>query len=172
MSITKGEYEAPIPCNWHLQGYRESWKTGCQTLFLRQSPETPRRTLRSVLVIETQELQPVLVRVFCQVVAKYPWKLGDKEEPPLEDPAKMTHLASVQVGEHSRKSEVEAALVAVSLPSLCVTESVLPRYIISESKTGLLTNLRAGVCATTTSAFSSSFNVSTNPPTTNHANDL
>ena len=103
---------------------------------------------------------------------KYPWKLDDKEEPPLEDPAKMTHLASVQVGEHSRKSKVEAALVAVSLPSLCVTESVLPRYVISESKTGSLTNLRAGVCTTTTSAFSSSFNVSMNPPTTNHANDL
>lgn len=44
----------------------------------------------------------------------YPWKLGDKEEPPLDNLEKMEELVSVQDGEHDKKSAVEAAVTAVS----------------------------------------------------------
>ena len=47
----------------------------------------------------------------------FPWKLGNKEEAPLNNPSKMSELASVQPGERNRKSEVEAAVIAVSLTS-------------------------------------------------------
>ena len=46
---------------------------------------------------------------------KFPWKLDDKDEPPLDDPAKMSELAAVQAGEHGKKSEVEAAVKIVSV---------------------------------------------------------
>ena len=43
----------------------------------------------------------------------YPWKLGDKEEPPLDDPVRMADLASAEGAEMERKSEIEAKLVVV-----------------------------------------------------------
>ena len=46
---------------------------------------------------------------------RFPWKLDDKEEPPLDDPTKMSQLASAEVGELDKKLEVEAAVVVVSL---------------------------------------------------------
>jgi len=58
--------------------------------------------------------------LFAKWWEKYPWKLGDKEEPPLDDPTKMSELAYIQgPDEHKDKSKVEAAVIAVSfsLPS-------------------------------------------------------
>ena len=43
----------------------------------------------------------------------YPWKLGDKEEPPLNDPVKMADLAFAGAAEMEAKSEIETKLVAV-----------------------------------------------------------
>ena len=38
---------------------------------------------------------------------RYPWSLGDVEEPPTDDPEKMRQLASVAPGEEALKAEVE-----------------------------------------------------------------
>ena len=61
--------------------------------------------------------------VFAEWWRNFPWKLDDKEEPPLDDPAAMSQLASVQAGERDRKSEVEAATVSVSLPLLSAMDT-------------------------------------------------
>lgn len=44
---------------------------------------------------------------------RYPWKLGDQEEPPTDDPEKMVRLASVAPGEAGAKAAVERALTKV-----------------------------------------------------------
>ena len=44
---------------------------------------------------------------------RYPWKLGDKEEPPEDDPEKMTQLRSVAPGERDLKKTVEHELTDV-----------------------------------------------------------
>ena len=41
---------------------------------------------------------------------RYPWRLDDSEEPPKDDPEKMTRLASVAPGEEKAKQEVEQRL--------------------------------------------------------------
>lgn len=43
---------------------------------------------------------------------RYPWKLGDEEEPPA-DPEKMDELASIKPGEEGLKEEVEGKLTKV-----------------------------------------------------------
>jgi hypothetical protein len=50
---------------------------------------------------------------------RYPWKLGDDEEPPEDDPEKMTRLGSVAPGEAKFKAEVEQRLQEVSQPTCC-----------------------------------------------------
>ena len=52
-------------------------------------------------------------RFYCTWWQRYPWKLGDDEEPPTNDPAKMTSLASVAPGEDVLKKAVERKLVGV-----------------------------------------------------------
>lgn len=74
---------------------------------------------------------------------RYPWKLDDKEEPPLDDPVKMSELASVQEGELSEKSDVEGALTAVSFLLSTGTDVILPTCA-SASRPGLLTTPRTG----------------------------
>ena len=44
---------------------------------------------------------------------RYPWKLDDKEEPPEDDPVKMTWLRSVTPGESALKTTVEQELTDV-----------------------------------------------------------
>lgn len=52
---------------------------------------------------------------FSQWWEKFPWKLDDKEEPPVNDSNKMKELASAQTdGEREEKKKVEAATTLVS----------------------------------------------------------
>ena len=48
----------------------------------------------------------------------YPWKLNNDEEPPTDEPTKMTRLTSVAPGEEVLKKEVERKLTNVCL--ICV----------------------------------------------------
>lgn len=45
---------------------------------------------------------------------RFPWKLGDDKEPPTNDPAEMTRLASIAPGEEAWKEQVETRLKRVS----------------------------------------------------------
>lgn len=44
---------------------------------------------------------------------RYPWKLGDDEEPPTDNPDEMARLAEVSSGENDQKREVERQLTVV-----------------------------------------------------------
>ena len=57
---------------------------------------------------------------------KFPWKLDDKDEPPLDDPAEMDKLGSVGAGERGRKSEVEVAVTLVSISFVAGMKTILP----------------------------------------------
>lgn len=51
--------------------------------------------------------------LYCGWWERFPWKLGDNEEAPADDPDKMASLASVEPGEADRKAGVEKQLTTV-----------------------------------------------------------
>ena len=106
---------------------------------------------------------------FGQWWKNYPWKLNDKDEPPVDDPEKMKELALVQPDKRNKKSEVEAAVKTVSF--LVVPRGALPANMqpfISASNSGLLINLSTTSPAPIPTGLTSS-NVFTNLPTPSRA---
>ena len=90
-------------------------KRGVKPYFVGSRNQLLESHLEEYISLRFQNRKKFWFTVFTEWWKKYPWKLGDQDEPPLHDPAKMADLASVGEGEHGRKSEVEAAVVKVSL---------------------------------------------------------
>ena len=61
-------------------------------------------------------------KLYCAWWQRFPWKLGDNEDPPTDNHERMAQLASVAPGEEGWKKEVEESLTAVcwTPPLLCV----------------------------------------------------
>ena len=90
-------------------------KRGVKPYFVGSRNQLLESHLDEYISLKFQNRQKFWFTVFSQWWEKYPWKLGDQDEPPLHDPAKMLDLASVKKEELGSKAEVEAAVVKVSL---------------------------------------------------------
>ena len=69
--------------------------------------------LEEYIALRHQDRHEFWFKFFSKWWKNYPWKLGDKEEPPSNDPIKMAKLASAEGAEKEEKSKVEAELIAV-----------------------------------------------------------
>ena len=89
-------------------------KRGAKPCFTGSRQELLENHLEEYILLRHRNRSDFWFKLFAKWWEKYPWRLGDKEEPPLNDPARMAELASVGEGEEGAKSKVETELIAVS----------------------------------------------------------
>lgn len=89
-------------------------KRGAKPRFTGSRQKLLEDHLDEYIALRHQNRNEFWFKVLAKWWENYPWKLDDKEEPPLDNPVKMAELASAEEAEKEAKSEVEAKLVAVS----------------------------------------------------------
>ena len=88
-------------------------RRGPKGYFLGTRKEFLDSQLPEYLATKRGARQKFWYKFYCAWWQRFPWKLGDDEEPPTDNPEEMARLASVAPGDDERKRGVEESLTTV-----------------------------------------------------------
>lgn len=100
--------------DWHTyEDLENPEKRGAKPRFTGSRQKLLEDHLDEYIGLRHQNRNDFWFKFFAKWWQNYPWRLGDKEEPPSDNPARMAELASVEEAEKESKSKVEAELITV-----------------------------------------------------------
>lgn len=113
--LKKGKHQRQINGICAYLGTDNPGKRGPKPYFAGSRQNLLEDNLDEYVLLKFQNRNQFWFKFFATWWERYLWKLGNKDEPPLDDPVKMAELVAVGTEERERKSEVESMLVSVGV---------------------------------------------------------